>query len=300
MIKTIVIDGGLGRVITALPALERFIDANPNAQIIVYHWTPIIWGNKKLARNVFDNSLKGLLEKVKDTSIQKPEPYYNSNYLNSRINLADAWNQEINLDDQSMPVPKIYLSNKELNTPKFRNNRPVIAFQPFGSTANLENNQVVDPSNRSLTADFTKKLLQRFKQENFDVLMLTDRPIPFINREDIINYWPENCRLMAAAIANTDYFVGIDSSGQHLARCFDKPGSIIMGGTCPINTTYPDHFNVLNTKNISYNPYRLCEFDSYLAEIENSSNMTFDDASAKELIENIIFDVKGKLGNVHA
>ena len=296
---TLVIDGGLGRVITAIPALETFVEKCPDTRIITYGWGSIIWGNKKLVKLVMDNNLKGLFDIIKDTRIMKPEPYFCSDYMNAKINLIDAWNQAINHDAVSMPIPKIYLSQKEINGPRFRNRNPIVAFQPFGSTANIDHERVMDSSNRSLTADFTIKLIKRFKRENIDILFLCDKPVPFVDGNDFIKYFPENCRWMAAAIANVDYFVGIDSSGQHMARCFNKPGSIIMGGTDPVNTSYPDFFNILNTENISYNPYRICEMDGYLAEIENSNNMMFDKHKTEDMIDKIILDLRAKIGNVY-
>ena len=85
MKTTILVDGGLGRMISAIPALEKYVKNNTETIIVTYYWTPIYWGNKILRHSITDSSTKGLFEKIKNTKIIKPEPYYNSNYLNNKI-----------------------------------------------------------------------------------------------------------------------------------------------------------------------------------------------------------------------
>jgi len=289
---TLLIDGGLGRILTSIPALEQFVLDNPDSIIVTYFWTPIIWGNPKISNQVIDNNTKGLFELIKHSKIIKPEPYFNTNYINSKTHLSQAWNEVVNFKETDIQVPKIFLSKFELNAPNIKNNRPVIGLQPFGSTASFSPNEVTDSSGRSLNKEFTEQLIKRLKQENFDILLLTDKSIPFLDSSDFINYWPENCRWMSAAIANVDYFIGIDSAGQHIARCFNKPGTVIMGGTSAVNVTYPDHFQILNNLPCTYHPYRIAEFDAYLAELINSNIMEFDTATSQSYIDSIIQDIK--------
>lgn len=294
--KTLLIDGGLGRVITAIPALEKFVKQNPETNIVTYGWTPILWGNRVLKDFITDNMTKGLLEKIRHTKIIKPEPYFNSDYINGKINLADAWNQEINNDQESMPLPQLFLSSKELKeNSKFKtsNNTKVIAFQPFGSSAIIGENSVEDNSFRSLNIETTKYLVNLLRKEGYLIYLMVDKMIPFLRGEDFINHYPPGVRDMAATVANVDYFLGIDSCGQHIARCFKKPGSVIIGATNPVNISYPNHYNLLNyDKDRTYMPYRIAEFDWWLGEIENSTIMEFNQNQLKEMGKNILEHIK--------
>ena len=298
METTLIIDGGLGRVITAIPALEKFVKNNPDCIIVGYGFTPIFWGNKLLRDNVFDNYYKGLFQKIKDTKILKPDPYFNSDYLNGRINLLDAWNQEINNDKESMPIPKLYLSQQELiNNGKFKTkDNIVIGFQPYGSSAILTENSVDDSSVRSLSIETTQAIVKALRKEKYDILLITDKQIPFLQAADFINHYPPDLRGLMGSIANVDYFLGIDSLGQHIARAFNKPGTVIFGGTNPVNVSYPGYFNFINDKaERSYMHYRVAEFDWWLTEIENSNIMKFSNDENKSICDNIIKHIKSSL-----
>ena len=72
MTTTLMIDGGLGRVITAIPALEKYVTDNPDTIILITQWVPILWGNKILQNNVLDAGSKGLFEKIKNTKMGNP------------------------------------------------------------------------------------------------------------------------------------------------------------------------------------------------------------------------------------
>lgn len=289
---TLYLSGGLGKIITAIPACEKFVRKNPNTIIMLGYHTPVFFGNPILTNNVFDITTKGLYDKVKDSKILTPEPYFNNDYLNGKISLADAWNQEINKDKETMPTAKIFLSSHEKKFTKIvkQNNRPTIAFQPFGNTANFENNDVFDLTMRSLPKLVSTELIKLFKKLGCNIFLITNHQIPFFNQTDFINYYPPDARHFMAAVSNCDYFVGIDSSGQHIARSFDIPGTVIMGGTNSINVTYPDFFNVINDQQDKlyqfFGPFAE-SFDNYLNGITTSSIMDFNDKKIKDLCNNI-------------
>jgi ADP-heptose:LPS heptosyltransferase len=293
MKTSFIINGGLGRVITSIPALEKYVTRNPETYVLVYAWAPIIMGNKILTKHVYDAySVKGMFDIIKHTRIQQPEPYYNSDYLNGRISLADAWNQEINADTEPMPIPRIVLRKDELvNGQQIRKNyyRKIIAFQPFGSTANITDKEVADNTKRSLSINTTRSLVKFLKKQGYGIWLMTDKNIPFLEASDFINYYTQNVREVAAALHACDYFLGIDSSGQHLARSFDIPGTIIMGSTNTRNVTYADHFNIYNdVPDRAYMPYRLTDHDWWISETLNENIMEFDDKRIKDLCNNVL------------
>lgn len=96
-------------------------------------------------------------------------------------------------------------------------------------------------------------------------------------------------RTMMSLIKNCDYFVGIDSVGQHIARAFNKPGTIIMGATNEINFSYPGHFQIIRKENHDpvYIPWRLSEFDCEFVNRENDGIMDFTDEDLDVIISTV-------------
>lgn len=290
MIQTLLIDGGLGRTICAIPALEKFVENYPNSYIIVHTWTPILWGNTKIARNVFDEHTKDLYYKIRDTYITKPEPYYNSEYLHGKISLRDAFERVINFDDEPMPIPKIHLSSAELHyaAKNFTPGKKYIAFQPIGSTAKVDDGVILDTTVRSLSVEAINLLGYKLKKRGYTCVLLGNIQLP-IDHSNFIYVNTSTAREFAAVISQCDYFIGVDSSGQHIARCFDIPGTVILGGSNPVNISYPDHYNIIQkSETRSYMPYRLCEFDFTKAEIENHALMDFTEKELNDIADNII------------
>lgn len=297
MITTLIIDGGLGRVLTAIPALEKFVRNNPNTQIIISSpptmlFTDLLYSNKILSKHVFDSNTKGIFEKIKDTKIQKPDPYFNSDYLNGKINLIDAWNQEINNDKETMSTPKLELKKDEIDYfAKTRNQiqGKLIAFQPFGSSLEFVENDIRDPTMRSLTIYATNQITLALREQGYNIWLMTDKNIPTLSINQYFQFYPKSAREIAAMIYHCDYFVGIDSLGQHIARFLQKPGTVIMGGTNATNVTYPDYFNILNNDDTkTYMPYRISEFDWWVSQVLNDDIMQFSDKKIKKICNKII------------
>jgi len=298
MKTTFIIDGGLGRQITAIPALEKYVKNNPDTIIISHFWNPIVWGNPILSEKIFDTQQKGLFNMIKDSKILKPEPYYNTNYINGRISLADAFNEEINGDNEKMPSPKIYLSKLEMQIGRMRSRQKqgkVLVFQPFGSSASIRQDCVLDGSVRSFDMHQCLYLFEKFKRAGINIALFDDRDIPFIDKKDILQIDKCSMRDWAAIIANSDFFFGIDSSGQHIARCFDIRGLVVVGGTNAVNVTYPDFFTIVESDipKSSYMCMRLCDFDYKISEIENGYSMDFTNADLDKIAELVIRGMNG-------
>ena len=100
----------------------------------------------------------------------------------------------------------------------------------------------------------------------------------------------------AAIIEGCDYFIGCDSVGQHMARAFNKPGTVLLGSTFAINTTYPDHFQIIENDNVEkqYSPIRISGFDSHLADRVNDRCMDFSDEDIDDIYDAIVKDIKEK------
>ncbi len=96
-------------------------------------------------------------------------------------------------------------------------------------------------------------------------------------------------RMYMSLISESDYFVGCDSVGQHMARAFNKPGTVIMGSTFEQNVSYPEHFDIVRKigHDPVYNPIRFGGVDSDLVDRLNDGIMLFCPEQLKEITDSI-------------
>lgn len=308
MNKIVFINGGAGRMICALPALERFIQENPDGYIITEAGLDFVWGNRLLQDRTFDINTKGLFENIlKHGQIISPEPYRDNDYYNQRLSIAQTFDKLINgsVRDNFDYKPNIVLNKEEelhgvsaIQHAKTEHKKEkTIVIQPYGrSSVNDENLKIVaDYSTRSLE---TKTYLEIVKalRENFNIISMTEFPVP---GDDItLNPKQLTLRKWAAIIDSADYFIGCDSVGQHLAYSKDKPGSVILGSTFAVNVSYPKYFNIIEKEGFEkkYSPIRITEFGCYEADRHNDLALEFSNDETKKIISSITTHIKKTIG----
>jgi hypothetical protein len=302
-----IITGGAGRVVAAIPALEKYYKQNPkdDFKVIVHSWDSIYWSHPLLQSRTFDANQKGLFNSIlRNSKIVVPEPYHNYRFYNQEISLIQAFDEEINKtqNHNDLELPRLYLSSVEefstkeiIETEKLKQKkRKAIVFQPYGSGTNYIAKQPVDITNRSLTLSAYYEIVKhlskdavifyasqyQFRHPNDKFSISFDDKLPYL-------------RTMIGLIKHCDYFVGIDSVGQHIARSFNKPGTVLMGSTDEKNFSYPEHFDIFRKTNQKpvYSPWRLSEIDCDFANRENNEIMNF---SSEELC-NIISSIQNKI-----
>ena len=90
--KVFTLDGGAGRAITAIPALEKYAKAHPDEdwKIVIGGWDTLFFGNPLLQDRTYSMDVKGLFENIiKDSQIIHPEPYTLWEYYNQKCSLAE-------------------------------------------------------------------------------------------------------------------------------------------------------------------------------------------------------------------
>jgi hypothetical protein len=308
MYKIAFVNGGAGRMICSIPALEKFILKNPENYVITEGGLDFVWGNKILQDRTFDSNTKGIFESViRNGEIISVEPYREHEYYNQKIGIAQAIDKIINGSYESIEKYKVKLTlNKEeeitalavtTEAKKVQGKKKTVLIQPFGrGVVNDENlNITYDHGSRSMENDFYLKLATEIKKK-YNVISMSEFQIP----GDDITMSPKNLTLRkwAAVIEQIDYFVGCDSVGQHFSYGYDKPGTVICGSTFPINVSYPNHFNIIEKKGFErrYDPIRICEFGSYEASRLNDVAMSFNENESKEIIHKIMIHIKSKIG----
>jgi ADP-heptose:LPS heptosyltransferase len=309
MKKVFCIDGGAGRVITAIPALEKYVRKNSNEKvsIIIHGWDNLVWGNQLLQDITFNADTKGIFDNIiKDADeIITPEPYKLPDYFNQKLSLAQAFDKIINnTDDHSdLSLPKIYLSKAEekgaanliADVKSQQKKNKTIVIQPFGRSARVDRGDVIDDSSRGLDSKAYVQLVKKLSTK-YNLILFAERD--FYPKDDSFTFKFEgDLRQWASIVEACDYFVGCDSLGQHIARAFNKPGTVILGSTFAINTTYPDWFNIVEKEGVEkkYSPIRICGLDAHLADRYNDRCMDFDEKEVEQIFMAIVNDIEKKV-----
>ena len=307
MKKAFFINGGAGRILCSIPALEHHIlNIDPTAPIIAESWMELFLTSKIIRNNVYHVTHRGLFDLVKDRIIVSPEPYRLNAYFNQRANLIQAFDILINQDDINLEIPKtkklnldlgkadIAVAKNLLNDCKRHLKRgKVIIFQPFGSGAKIDGAYIIDTSGRSFEVEDIKKIVKELNK-NYGIILMSDIKLP--SNEPLGVMTPEGVNLLqwSALISDADYFLGCDSVGQHIANSIGKPSTVVIGSTFPENISYPENkkFNIIDNGKADriYAPIRITP--DIVVDRNNENLMEL----SNETIEKMIKSIESTLG----
>ena len=306
--KTVfMIDGGAGRAIASIPAFIKYNKTKSDFRILVSGWDTLYWGIPELQDKVFNPDQKGAFEQflLDADRVISPEPYRVPGYFKQEKSLAEAFDYLINeTDDHSdLGVPIIRTNrNEELQAANFmqqvkqqQQKQKTVVIQPFGrSMEKPSENILLDQSSRSINPDTYLKLVKKLSTK-YNLILFAEKN--FWMEQDTYTMKPEaDLRMWSAFIDAADYFIGCDSVGQHMARALNKPGTVILGSTFAINTTYPNYFNIIerDTPKV-YSPIRISGLEGHLADRINESTVEFTDEEINKMYESIVKDIEKKV-----
>ena len=300
-------DGGAGRILSSIPAFEQYAMNHDNFHIVTHckNKSDFFVGNTLLEKHTHDQNEENLFTNiVKDGEIIKLEPYHRSEYYNQECSLAQAFDLEINGKHTiGNKTPKIYFDpSEDIKSKNFiealkqeYKKDKVLVIQPYGQSAELFPDGVFDNFNRSFFSEDIISLVSRLRNEFIIMFMGHIR----LNISNVINgitindnsliYLDVSLREWAGFIKFSDHFLGCDSVGQHLAKSVGQKATVVIGGTFPINISYPndDDFTIfdLGKDRRIYDPIRIT-FDKHVSEV-NKGIMKMEDETLNAIIKNI-------------
>lgn len=297
------INGGAGRVVASIPALEKYAEENPDDNFIIVceGGTDFYKGHPVLHAKAYDVWHKNLFEdKLKDMELKSPEPYRIWEYFNQKCSLAQAYDIAINNKGvRELPRPTIKLSKQELLVGKQvidevrskTKKDKIIVFQPFGRGIVQNNGTITDFSGRSFEPENVVNLVKKLSKD-YGIVFMGEIAIEFQKHgvEEPVAI-PQNIdlRTWASIIVQADHFVGCDSVGQHLAYSLGKTATVVMGSTFAINVSYPDceDFEVLDMGEGAriYSPIRIT-MDEYSDRV-NEGIMAMNEKIEDVIVETI-------------
>jgi ADP-heptose:LPS heptosyltransferase len=299
---TFIISGGAGRVVTAIPALEKYHRLNPHDEfkVLVHGWVDLFWSHPLLQQRSFEANQKGTFDlHIKDYNAVVPEPYYLPSFYNQETNLIEAFDEIINntKDHSDLARPSLYISDFEqrqtkeiINQIRAENpSKKVVVFQPYGSSVKFMNGEPYDSTGRSLSHNHYMEISKSLQDI---AVIIYASPKELMSSDDTnipVNNWNPYFRVLPSFIEQCDYFIGADSCGQHIAYAMNKPGTVIMGGTVDKNYTYPDHFKIVRKvdRQPVYNPIRVSAGDGEYIDRLNQGIMDFDKYEVEQIISHL-------------
>jgi len=303
MKKVVFINGGAGRVISSIPALEELDRRGELAGIVCEGGLEIFLGHPTLQDKSWDVNHKGLFEDlIKDNICVSTEPYRDYEYYNQRSSLQQSFWYEIlgERSDKNHRMTMKLSKQEEMSAigilsqvKSTAGKEKTIVIQPFGRSSQMGPGVVYDPSSRSVEQATFIDLVGELSKD-YNMIYMGEHKLEVVNLPLFQPQEPVPLRVWAAVIEASDYFIGCDSVGQHMAYAFDKPGTVVCGSTFPINTTYPEHFNIVEKKdnNRVYSPIRIAGFGCEEADRLNDTIMDFSKEELKSIIAGIKDHIK--------
>jgi len=304
MTTIISLDGGLGRVITAIPALLKYSQNHPDEEwyIMIPGWDFVTWGFPELQEKTFNPDARGSFDLYwKADQVISPEPYRLPAYYRNQISLREAFDVCINnsTDHRDLPQMQLKLSLSEkrrayeiIEEAKFKHQKKKsIVIQPYGSTATPYPAGVYDDSLRSMPKNMLNYFIKELSKD-YNLIYMGAKEM-----HDPRMYRPElehNLREWAAVIEAADYFVGCDSCGQHMCKALNKKASVMIAGTHRVNVTY-DEFHIIE-RDVPFYPdaMRISGFQSHMASRLNEPRIEFTQEEIETAYQEIIKNIEGE------
>lgn len=205
--------GGLGRVVSALPAL------NASNQLVITEGWDELYTMTKLTR--IESSSAFIGEALKNEDVITPEPYHTIDYRHGKMNLVESFNSLLGVvgtDYGLYPNP--------LNVQHWikhfgeQTTQPIVVIQP--TTSNFV---------KSMSEQNVKNCIKSCHELGYFPVIVGDS-VPYNHDAYILS--GTSVTDFVSIIAIGAYFIGGDSSGLHIARALGKTGILFLTSTSGI------------------------------------------------------------------
>jgi hypothetical protein len=304
MSTVIVISGGVGRAVAAIPALLKYHKNHLDEEwyVMVHGWDFMFWGFPELQERTFNPDDKSVFKNYfwNATKVLVPEPYCLPAYYRNEISLREAFDIEINGSTDDLPEMQLKLSMTEIRSghrviaeaKNQQKKNKTIVIQPYGSAALICPLEIFDDTLRSIPQKMYLTLVKKLSKD-YNIIYMGAKEF-----YDGKTYKPDpdpSLREWAGVIKVADYFIGCDSCGQHFAKAVGQNASVMVAGTHKNNTTYPDTFHIIE-RDHKFHPdaMRVSQIQAQLSTRLNEERCMFTDEEIESAYQTIIQRIEGK------
>lgn len=293
--KAFFINGGAGRMISSVPAFEKYLEESDDKDFIIVceGGTDVFKGHPKLDDRAYDVWHKGLFKDyLKTRDIVTTEPYRVWDYYTQKCSIAQAFDIQINNKGiREMSKPTLRLSKDELlqgrsivgEVKKKLKKEKVVVIQPFGRGIEYIDETLVDRTARSFELKDVKSIVKKLQSNDYAVILMSEFKVDLTDaklKDEVAMPENVNWRIWASIIKYADHFLGCDSLGQHLAYVVETESTVVTGSTYPINVSYPEckYIEILDMGEVDreYSPIRILPDERVDRMNENIMAMTDD------------------------
>jgi len=214
----VMLDGGLGRVICAIPALQE-LAKTCDLTVVSGGWLAAYKGS---GLKVIPMGLPNQADLLAKHIIVKPEPYWELGYRDGTSNLVEAFFNalDINIPEGATNLP--YNPDTRHIGVIARSPKPTLFFQPFGSGGGA------DP--RSMTKQEIQDVINKFSNSHSIFLIGTDEDLGY-SKEVLTHVKDIQEAAFIRYVQKADMFVGCDSSGLHIRAAAGKEHLAYLAST---------------------------------------------------------------------
>lgn len=302
--KAFFLNGGAGRLLCSIPALEKYLEESGDDDFIIVAegGTDMFKGHPTLDDRTYDNWTKNLFHNMlKQRDCVQPEPYMVHEYYNQECSLSQAFDIIINNKGiRELPKPTVNLSKDELVAgrkviaevkEKLKTDK-IAVIQPFGRGIELVDSTLLDRTGRSLEFKDLKAIIKGLQEDDYGIIIMSELHMDFKDdkfKKEVAMPEGMNLRQWTAVIKYADKFIGCDSVGQHMSYVTETESVVILGSTYPENVSYPDcdYFTILDLgqKDRKYSPIRIVMDEGIDRHNETLMSM---DKDIQEYVVNVI------------
>ena len=180
--------------------LFRSNNPKEDVKILIFGWDNLLWGNTLLQDITFNPDTKGIFDLfIKDADIiVTPEPYRVPGYFRQELSLSQAFDVEINgtTEHSDLPKLKLYTSKAEeknaanviADVKAQQKKDKTIVIQPYGRSARVDRNDIIDDSSRGLDSNAYLSLVKKLSTK-YNLILFAEKQ--FHQPQDTYTFKPE-------------------------------------------------------------------------------------------------------------
>mgnify|MGYP005992825365 CR=1 FL=1 len=215
----VMLDGGLGRVLCAIPALQTLAEEF-ELLVISGGWLEAYKGS---GLKVLPMNLPNQADLLDGYRVIKPEPYWELSYRDGRHNLVDAFHKALNLDLPKKALP--FRTDTRGVGSAVKASRPTLILQPVGAGGPVDT--------RSMTKTEIESDIDKYKKEYSIFLVGTKEDLGVDTKEVTVVKDLKNAAFIKV-VQSCALFIGCDSSGVHIAAAAGVPHILYAATTSGI------------------------------------------------------------------
>jgi len=252
----LIINGGIGKELAATSLVRWLKEKEPDSTIYTISGYPDVFlNNPSVKRNLHFNTPYLEDDYINDADIRSGEPYQFEEYRLNEKHLNELWPQSyrFSLTEYNKNIyPEICVTKREErnvenainaiktgpNIPKDLNFDNIIMVQ-------FEGGPIMDPrthqpikheSQRNLKKEVAEVIIREINKAGY-IPFLYKQGQQYSTQKTITPQWP--LRLWMVFAKRVKAYIGIDSSGMHIAASWKKPGLVFWQQTHYKNLGYP-------------------------------------------------------------